>query len=212
MMMNHVTCGQPAVIIGRISTLSAFADSILVPQGFRSWSFGPVALWCRETLALRRSNPHQLITDDAAADAAANSGNGVWQEDVTWKQSVWWMEAVVNGLKSHWHELVTHYSVRITQSMVQLCRVSIATTAAVYMAVILTTVLYLIIKGWSISLLYAIFLRLIVHTKWQDHLSNNTLIWSCGVIIPRLHDCNNFWHKCCRESRQSKYTLFSHLT
>ena len=23
-------------------------------------------------------------------------------------------------------------------------------------------------------------------------------------------DCDNFWHKCCRESRQSKRTLFSH--
>ena len=32
-------------------------------------------------------------------------------------------------------------------------------------------------------------------------------------LLQFLHtqlDCDNFWHKCCRESRQSKRTLFSH--
>jgi len=34
------------------------------------------------------------------------------------------------------------------------------------------------------------------------------LLWSLRTQF----DCNNFWHKCCQESRQSKHTLFSHLT
>jgi len=34
-------------------------------------------------------------------------------------------------------------------------------------------------------------------------------------LLKFLHtqfDCDNFWHKCCRESRQSKYSLFCHHT
>jgi len=34
-------------------------------------------------------------------------------------------------------------------------------------------------------------------------------------LLQSLHtqfDYDNFWHKCCRESRQSKCTLFSHFT
>jgi len=34
------------------------------------------------------------------------------------------------------------------------------------------------------------------------------LLWSSHTPF----DCNNFWQECCRESRQSKLTLFSHLT
>ena len=35
---------------------------------------------------------------------------------------------------------------------------------------------------------------------------------SCYNFLHTQLDCVNLWHKCCRESRQSKCTLFSHLT
>jgi len=34
---------------------------------------------------------------------------------------------------------------------------------------------------------------------------------TCYNFLHTQFDCDNFWHKCCRESRQWKLTLFSHL-
>jgi len=34
----------------------------------------------------------------------------------------------------------------------------------------------------------------------------------CPSLYTLCLDCDNFWHKRCQESRQSKYTLFSHHT
>jgi len=49
------------------------------------------------------------------------------------------------------------------------------------------------------------FLHCVSMTK-TSHLYNLLL------FLHTQFDCNNFWHKYCREIRQSKCTLFSHLT
>jgi len=37
-------------------------------------------------------------------------------------------------------------------------------------------------------------------------------ISATAELLLQFYMCDNFWHKCCRESRQSKCTLFFRLT
>jgi len=43
-------------------------------------------------------------------------------------------------------------------------------------------------------------------------LKNVPTYTTCYIFLRTQFDCDNFWHKCCQESRQSKCTLFSHHT
>ena len=42
-------------------------------------------------------------------------------------------------------------------------------------------------------------------------VSKNVTPLQLAIIFTQF-DCDNFWRKCCQESRQSKFTLFSHHT